>query len=104
MKNQPLLPATVPTTDRNTHNEARKQDTSHLKVIKLQRHIPPSQPSNQNDGRSDKEDDLSRRLDSHVLCEHHPVPQSHLGSCNVLGRIADEWQDDEAEEDVADVP
>ena len=60
VKDNALLPATIATTDRNTHYNSRYQYTSDLEMVELEIQFPVPEPTKQNERRSNEEYDLGR--------------------------------------------
>lgn len=80
----------------NDQNSENKDDG--LEGLKGQAHIPPDTPPDENNHWGDKHHRLNAGSDNVEQCKVHPVVRGVANSCHMLGRLFDDWHENQTDE------
>ncbi|SPQ17766.1 dc4f53da-dfb0-4c38-a6c9-e9240d81f7be [Thermothielavioides terrestris] len=83
-------------------DEGRDEQADRLEQCEVERHFAVHDPADDDDERRDEERDLDRAADGDANRQVHLVLHGHRDGRDVLGRVADDGQDDETDEDLAE--
>lgn len=82
-------------------HECCDKETDSLKEVEVKTHAGVQDPAEQDDNRGDEEGDLNRGPDSDTDCQIHLVLGCDGDSCDVLGCVSDDREDNETDEGFA---
>lgn len=95
-----IIAATVE--DQKIDDESRGEQADGFEQVEVQAHVRVKDPAEEDDDGGDEEGDLDARADGDADGQVHFVLACDGHGCDVLGCVADDGEDDETDEGLAD--
>jgi len=89
--------------DQVVHDKHAEEEDDGLEALEVQRHRLVDDPAQDDQERGDEERDLHAAADGDVDCEIHLALVRDNDGCDMLGCVADDRQEDQTDEGLADV-